>query len=786
LKGGNPTNPDLQFQIPMYNPDTKKPTMPHPSTDPFRTNAQNTYYNEQQDQKKQTQPQTQTQTQNITGQQMPNQGIPIINLQMYQPPKPPQPKIPDNQNMAFYNNNIATLTDPLAFAQYQQMLKGIIPMIHKEYNFNINGISGSHANVAKLYENILPVKNSMNVFNSLDERITLYEGIRSTLFPQGDGSNTAIDGGSIKTTYTPTHELLSHIKLLDMNPYSIKRFTNNPYDELPAGFLLYRSCYPIKHDSQKASSVCAANSTGVNVRVYKLCEGSYLMKVQNGDNKKYFDEWRDIAYYEYIRDEILKKKICPNFVMLYGYTITLHSGIDFNTQNLKNKQHPINHTMAQQQAQHYARQLLQSRNMNYQRYGLQPTQTQIQKPKSIQEQLNEYTGKVICALTEAPNYNMIGWARKEYRAVGNINTMISSGYYSNSVWYSVLFQLYVAIYVMQKYEIYFEDFSFEKHVFIKDVQTTTNYYWIYKINNIDYYIPNHGYVVLIDTNFRDWDKDKSIEGKEYDTSRPRKIMSKIFDVQINNAAATPAPGTGTVAAAFTTLGAATATTPTGFGAATTAGIGLGTAGIGAISTPFSPATTATATATGIAPPAIPSTPIDYKKEIFEKVFKIATDLTPFMSQDFTNSGGVKPPQTILDFVNKIKQEVDTDTTYEVLPYFVKYFTMFLHNRVGTLLNEKETPLVNMDATKKFNKGSLVPCNDGNPDVFRFVIYIEPDSTDPNQSKILTKDIAGNIYDKIVLNDSLGMYSIIDPIQQNGGINNMNFSQENLQATYIIN
>ena len=702
----------------MYNSETKKASMPHPTTDPFMTNTQKAYYNETQEQKKQ-QPQQQTQqtqqvpmTHNITGQQpIPNPGLPIINLQMYQPPKPQQPKIPDNQQASAYYNRVATLTDPLAYAQYQQMQQGIIPMIHKEYNFTIGGVSGSHTDISKMYENILPVKNPANIFNSLDERITLYEGIRSTLFPQGDGANTAIDPGSLKTAYSPTHELISHIKLIDMNPYSLKKYTSNPYDELPDGFLLYRSCYPIKHDSQRATSVCAPNSTGVNVRVYKLTEGSYMMKSQNSDNKKYFDEWRDIAYYEYVRDKILKQKICPNFVMLYGYTLTLHSGIDFNTKNLKPMQHPINYTLAQQQYLQYNAQLLQSRNMAYQRYGLQPAQTQ--KPKTLQDQLNEYTGKVICALTEAPNYNIMGWARKEYRTVGNIHTMVSSGYYSKNVWLSILFQLYVAISVMQLYEIYFDKFSFEKHVFIKDVQTTTNSYWIYRIKGIDYYIPNHGYVVLIDTNFRDYEEDKNIKGKEYDTTRDRKINGTFIEP-----------------------------------------------------------TTTTITSNVI------------KKNIFDNIFKVATDTSPFTTQTFINMNGVKPPQDILDLLATIKNDADTNAETDVSYYIKEYFTMFLHNRVGTLLNEKETTLVSIDATKNFKKGSLVPYS-GNSTNYTFVIYIDDDAKDNTISNIFTKDTQSNsIIQTQVPKSDLFMYSVIDPILQTGGINN-SFTQENLHATYIV-
>jgi hypothetical protein len=59
--------------------------------------------------------------------------------------------------------------------------------------------------------------------------------------------------------------------------------------------------------------------------------------------------------------------------------------------------------------------------------------------------------------------------------------------------------------VMEKEGIYFNNFSLENNVFIKDVQTdgTGNSCWVYKVNNIEYYVPNYGYMVVIDSNFAD-------------------------------------------------------------------------------------------------------------------------------------------------------------------------------------------------------------------------------------------------------------------------------------------
>ena len=65
-----------------------------------------------------------------------------------------------------------------------------------------------------------------------------------------------------------------------------------------------------------------------------------------------------------------------------------------------------------------------------------------------------------------------------------------------------------ALLTLQIHQIYIDDFSLEKNVFIKSLNEQSNVttYWKYKINNLEYYIPNYGYLVLLDTNFSDIDE----------------------------------------------------------------------------------------------------------------------------------------------------------------------------------------------------------------------------------------------------------------------------------------
>jgi hypothetical protein len=79
----------------------------------------------------------------------------------------------------------------------------------------------------------------------------------------------------------------------------------------------------------------------------------------------------------------------------------------------------------------------------------------------------------------------------------------------------------------------------DKNVFIKDVNYDSNNVgsWIYRINGIDYYVPNYGYIVVIDSSFADITLKKDnkqyfrIDGRMF---VPSEIMSD-YDWKYNNA-----------------------------------------------------------------------------------------------------------------------------------------------------------------------------------------------------------------------------------------------------------
>jgi hypothetical protein len=594
----------------------------------------------------------------------PNKDQPLLNLQLYQkPPPPPQKK---QTNFPFMAPNPY---DPLEYAKFiQQVGYQIAPQITKEYQININGVSGSHMTNAMIFEDALPMKNVSSTMSSIGERKTLFEYIRSILFPLGDGNDVPIE--------KQANNLLSHLKFMDMNPYSAHRFSRNPYKGLPFGFLLYRSCYPIRHDSRRVSTVCAQGSSGINVRIYRLTDNAYEANKTRLENIQDFDEWREVLFYNYIKEFIIKKNASPNFPIMYGYNITLKSGINFD-------------------------ELLKLKDV--QRRTLPSQESRING--------GVYSGKVIVCLTEAPNYNLLNWARVEYRADGNVKRMINSGYHNKSSWESVLFQIMYALCCMQKNLLLINNFDPERNIFVKDINSgsiVTNY-WKYIVDGIEYFIPNHGYLVMIDSNFRDF--DIPIFGNEVDRDRERKLDGKFLD---NNRLSD----------------------------------------------------------------------VEMQIRIFE-MFQKSFDPNMF-GPDFINDNGIRPPDDIMLLMSKIHNDSMNGGSYQISYYIRKYMTIFMNNRVGTLLNEAEKGNVRTGTIRNFKSGQIVVWTDD----FgwnRFVVHV--DTNDNSVSRIMTADIddiqGKTITERDVPITSLNEYSITEPIRQNFKNNLPNPSEDNIIETYNI-
>jgi hypothetical protein len=420
----------------------------------------------------------------------------LIDLQVYQEPKKPMNPELLKAKQAMGNTPIPpiALTSPFMPPQFQNYYNNFMkqfytPFVYKDYNINIGGPNANHVHASILYEDLLPSVEINTSFKSLNDRINLCDFIRSTFLKKYDGEQTSFDGNK--------NSLNARLKLIELNPFGSTQFSNNPYYSLPNDMLIYTSCYPIVFDNNNYQVQCSKNSVGINLRVYQVDTLAFIAKYKDFDetliteiypnynniqninrlNYKNYNVWREIDYYNYIRDKIVKDIISPNFIQSYCNFIDVNANISFQRNNNLNN------------------------NVN-----------------NNQLDTNTNTNIVSIILTESPNKNIIQWATNYYKNNRNVNTLVYSGFKTEKVWKNIIIQMLLSFFVMYKYEFVFTEMSLENNFYIKDLNIKNiNSYWIYNVEGIDFYIPNYGYLLLIDHSYNNNNKYKIIS-KQFDNN----------------------------------------------------------------------------------------------------------------------------------------------------------------------------------------------------------------------------------------------------------------------------
>ena len=674
-----------------------------------------------------------------------------------------------------------------------------VPVV-KNYNISLPNPVGDHVKLADLYEDMLPNTGKYNNTSiTLEERLIIYNYVRQVLVRIGDGEDINVNESNIMET-TNRKNLLSYLKLLDLNPYHNSRFTNNPYLSLPKKMLMYRSCYPMKLDPTTKKTTCSKYSIGLNLRIYEMTAAEYnIRKLNNESNEmkhKEFNLWREVAFYEYIKEEILKKNICPNFPIIYSWFISGGTEIDFNgLKGLQNKYgqidgsgKPLKNTI--DNAKREALQLEYQQNFkkyianderfiklsmdgspyHFDGYGflVDNKNTRVADNanfknkafnKKEQELINlsirmKHNGQIeikladldkpahrcLLILTEAPNYNIVQWATKtyEHEVLGPVKTMIQTGYHPINVWMNVLFQLLVALHVMQRKEITFFEMTLEDNVYIKDLMNNeqTVGYWKYIIDGFEYFIPNQGFLLFIDSNYKDIEKNRTSGGiwskpdnkedkdifKVYGNVDPEYEQNKNNPIINTSSVGTPVGGT-TYKQQFDNMHS------------------------------------------------------DNIKNIFnESKFSLA----------FTNNGGIKPDGKILSRIKDIHNDVQSNT--DLLPVIQKYMTRFLHNRVGTAVStaEKERGIDTSSTVINPEKGKLYATNTSKGLIW--VIYKDRDTTTGKLDVFSRQDLENNNSDVVNVTlppGSLYEYKSFEPIEQKYKANEVKLGEDELLETYRI-
>jgi hypothetical protein len=431
--------------------------------------------------------------------------------QQYKPQAPPPAFIPIFNEDNTLNDKI--LPYPFTNVMTQQP-------VQKNYTLNLPSVLGSYTAINRIYEDVLPPQYQYAA-TTINQRIQLINYLKNSMIKHRNGEEL------IQKTHSHTENtLLSYIKILKFNPYTSKQ---NIYTDLPINFLVFNAGYPIRVNPKNNGIELGKEAMGINIRIYLLTINDYRYKHYEDTNdprikKIESDVWRELKYYDYIQTKILEQKISPNFIAPILYKIDTSNKIDWKN-SIKNKEKEIKSGGIE-----YLLEIKKGGNQNM----------KMDLPELPDIELTDKdkdSGRNLILVTEAPTNSLLQWSSKIYEKNGTVYKQISSGFHSEEVWKSILFQIMYIFKVLEKHKICFSSISIENNFYIKDLLIDSNNTgcWIYNIDNVDFYVPNYGYIVLFDSKFTDHKipslmSSKTIEHKYkincsniYDDNDPKKI-----------------------------------------------------------------------------------------------------------------------------------------------------------------------------------------------------------------------------------------------------------------------
>lgn len=355
--------------------------------------------------------------------------------------------------------------------------------------------------IREFREDILPGKDESMLkytMNTISERMIIYNYLRSILIRQNDGENINF----ISDKSPEVRNLLSYLRIIDIQLAKNDKITNNPLGDLPRRLVMYNSCYPIRVDRANYNVGCAKNNIGINIRIYQLIMGETFVNKYRSLPYKVFEVWREISLFEQVRDNIIKSNISPNFGILYAYYITKDTEIDFLKINRLRKRDIIS---KQEKEQKRTLNELYKKEMQDYLVGLQKYSTNDLTKLVNDLDIHKASDKCLIALTEAGTHDLISWSSRQYEDNGLAKKMINTGYHASEVWQSILFQMFQSFLCMYKNGISFQTFDLNSNVMVKSLKTDeiNKGFWKYIINGIEFYVPNYGYMVLITPDFSD-------------------------------------------------------------------------------------------------------------------------------------------------------------------------------------------------------------------------------------------------------------------------------------------
>lgn len=463
---------------------------------------------------------------------------PVLAEQKVYQPTAPAPRAP-NPNM------YPPLHIPVKQPQYNMTVPYQYEInkmpIQNIYNISLADPRGDHSTLARVYEDMVPGKEYGLSSNNIRERIDSSNYIKSIMVNMRDGNDVSLTGGE--------GSLLEHMMLSDINPYHYR----TPYDDLPADdFLLYTSAYPVRYDNEKSRLKLSKSSQGLNLRMYGLSNEELASKYSGhaSSSASQHGPWQDLEYYNRINEIVKTNKLSPNFVMMHFWVFDKESRIKYSEiKNLKNNKLIFDKKITQisEKQQSYRRilndrlrdllgdvkKLDQYKDLKLEEWiknkvNLGPDKIEENKrtfaklldldydhpivknkldeflkllKQSELDKMMEDSQVSLGIITESPTSTFTKWASPVYTGSGSLRTMSQTGYHDYKVYESILFQYIHALAVMQEKGIALGNFNPLYNLFVKDIYADDRdtKHWRYVVDGIDYYVPNYGYVAMIDS-----------------------------------------------------------------------------------------------------------------------------------------------------------------------------------------------------------------------------------------------------------------------------------------------
>jgi hypothetical protein len=263
------------------------------------------------------------------------QDQPMVNLQVYNPQKPPMPSrpmdvvVPTPYNMpvmginpgGYMSGSNQPMTIPIA---YQPL---------KNYTIDFSGINNNYSRLNMVLQDQLPDRDQLDTMTTISERKRLLQFIRSVFIKITDGEITSLG------ETTNVMSLLSRLKFVDLNPYHYDITTHNPLSTLPSNYLIYRTAYPLRYDPSNIAVRAAQDSTGINVRLYRLSIDALRARHLPGTRDNY-NVWNELDWYEDVRQNVINAGRSPHLAMLYCWMVA-PSTIDWDALNNAKKSHAV-------------------------------------------------------------------------------------------------------------------------------------------------------------------------------------------------------------------------------------------------------------------------------------------------------------------------------------------------------------------------------------------------------------------------------------------------------------